>query len=512
MNPGRRVVVIGAGIGGLVAAIELALEGFDVTVLERSDRPGGKMGIIAAGGEVLDAGPTVFTMRWVFDRIFERAHASLENYVGLTPLDVLARHAWDETSRLDLFADNARSSEAIGDFAGAADARGYLQFCKRSQETYETLRDSYILATKPTPLSLASGAGIKGLGALWRIAPFTTLWNALGEYFQDQRLRQLFARYATYCGSSPFQSPATLMLISHVEREGVWLVEGGMHRLAEALMALAQRHSVVFRFGSEIRQIAVRGGRASGVMLSSGEQIETDIVVSNTDVNALTRGLLGPEVQNCIKGSTGERSLSAVTFALVGKAFGFPLEHHNVFFSSDYRGEFEQIFSKRELPTHPTVYVCAQDRGESTFKAERGERIFALVNAPAIGDAHPFDKQEIQSCARRVFDRLRKCGLELEFDPHQMVTATPRDFSLRFPGTGGSLYGRASHGWAASFARPTAKTLINGLYVAGGSAHPGAGVPMAAISGQLAAAQIVSDIRSTRQYHPTGTPGGTSTR
>jgi 1-hydroxycarotenoid 3,4-desaturase len=158
------------------------------------------------------------------------------------------------------------------------------------------------------------------------------------------------------------------------------------------------------------------------------------------------------------------------------------------------------------------VYVCAQDRGESTFKAERGERIFALVNAPAIGDAHPFDKQEIQSCARRVFDRLRKCGLELEFDPHQMVTATPRDFSLRFPGTGGSLYGRASHGWAASFARPTAKTLINGLYVAGGSAHPGAGVPMAAISGQLAAAQIVSDIRSTRQYHPTGTPGGTSTR
>ncbi|RUP00583.1 1-hydroxycarotenoid 3,4-desaturase CrtD [Hyphomicrobium sp.] len=511
MNSGSRAVIIGAGIGGLVAAIDLAIEGFDVTVLERSGKVGGKMGTVAIGADILDAGPTVFTMRWVFDSIFERAGASLESYVSLAPVDVLARHAWNERSYLDLYADMARSSDAIGDLFGAADARGYLQFCKRAQETYETLRDSYILSAKPTPLSLAAGAGLKGFGALWRISPFTTLWNALGEYFQDQRLRQLFGRYATYCGSSPFEAPATLMLISHVEREGVWLIDGGMHRLAEALMALAQRHSVTFRFGADVRQITVRGGRASGVTLASGEHIEADVVVTNGDVAALTQGLLGPEAKNSIKTSPGERSLSAVTWAMSAKASGFPLKRHNVFFSSDYRAEFDQIFSKRQLPAQPTVYVCAQDR-DGTFEAQGSERIFALVNAPAIGDVHPFDELEIQSCAKSVFELLRKCGLELDVEPNRTVITTPNEFAQRFPATGGSLYGRASHGWAASFARPTAKTLLKGLYVAGGSAHPGAGVPMAAISGQLAAAQIVSDTRLTRRFHPTVMPGGTSTR
>jgi len=511
MTDRERVVVIGAGIGGLVAALELAHGGCEVTILDKASQPGGKMRTLDVEGRTLDAGPTVFTMRWVFESIFDNAGASLDDFITTKSVDVLARHAWSETSRLDLFRDMNRSAEAIGDFAGAADARGYIAFCKRSQATYETLKNSYILAANPTPLSLTAGAGFRGLGDLWRISPFTTLWTALGEYFRDPRLRQLFARYATYCGSSPFEAPATLMLIAHVERDGVWIIEGGMHRLAEALEKLARSRGATFRYGSEVREINVRGDRVDGVTLASGEHIECDAIVANTDIAGLSAGLLGSDAAKAIKPSGGTRSLSAVTWALSGKTNGFPLVRHNVFFSSDYKAEFDDIFSRNRLPDNATVYVCAEDRADGSSSVAGRERIFILVNAPPSGDTHPFDKPEIASCAKRVFDLLHRCGLSIEFDPNTAKTTTPRDFAKLFPGTGGSLYGRASHGWAASFARPTAKTRIGGLYLAGGSVHPGPGVPMAAISGRLAATQLLSDIRSTRRSHRMAMPGGTST-
>lgn len=508
MSERKRVVIVGAGIGGLVAALHLAIEGCEVSVFDQASHPGGKLRTLEVAGRKLDVGPTVFTMRWVFEDIFARAGGALENFIALKPVDVLARHAWTETARLDLFADMARSADAIGKFAGAAEARGYIAFSKRAQTTYETLKNSYILAAKPTPLSLTAGAGLRGFADLWRISPFTTLWNALGDYFQDPRLRQLFARYATYCGSSPFESPATLMLIAHVERDGVWIIEGGMHRLAEALENLARDRGVAFHYGTRVKEINVHGGRTSGVTLSSGERVECDAVVSNADTGALSSGLLGAEASKAVKPSHGARSLSAVTWAIIAKTSGFSLARHNVFFSCDYKAEFDDIFSRKRLPGNPTVYVCAEDRDAKSGHIIEQERIFALVNAPATGDAHAFDKPEIQSCAKRAFGLLQRCGLSMEFDPSTAVATTPHDFANLFPGTGGSLYGPASHGWAASFARPTAKSHVGGLYLAGGSIHPGPGVPMAAISGTLAAAQVLSDMRSTPRSRRMAMPGG----
>ncbi|MBS0252217.1 MAG: phytoene desaturase [Proteobacteria bacterium] len=504
----KRVVVVGAGIGGLVSALQLAIGGCEVTVFDKACEPGGKMRTLEVAGRKLDVGPTVFTMRWVFEDIFAKAGTALESFITLKPVDVLARHAWSETARLDLFADIAKSADAIGKFAGAADARGYVAFSKRAQTTYETLKNSYLLAAKPTPLSLTAGAGLRGFADLWRISPFATLWNALGDYFRDPRLRQLFARYATYCGSSPFEAPATLMLIAHVERDGVWMIEGGMHRLAEALENLARARGVAFRYGTAVEEISVHGGRTTGVTLSSGERIECDAVVSNTDTRALAAGLLGVGATKALNLSNSAPSLSAVTWALIGKTSGFSLARHNVFFSHDYKAEFDDIFFGKRLPGNPTVYVCAEDRDAKSASMTEPERIFMLVNAPATGDAHAFDKLEIESCAKRAFGLLQRCGLSIEFDPNMAAATTPSDFAKLFPGTGGSLYGPASHGWAASFARPTAKSHIEGLYLAGGSVHPGPGVPMAAISGSLAAAQVLSDMRSTPRSHRMVMPGG----
>lgn len=512
--PAERAVIIGAGIGGLAAAIGLAARGLAVEVVEAAAAPGGKLRTVRVGDAALDAGPTVFTMRDVFEELFADAGAAFGDHVTLEPLTVLARHAWSERERLDLFADPARSAEAIGDMAGAAEARGFLAFCARSRAIFETLDRSFMRVQRPTPIGLVASRFPLGLAGLLRIAPFATMWSELGRYVRDPRLRQLFARYATYCGSSPFAAPATLMLVAHAEQRGVWSVAGGMHRLAAAMAGLAERNGARFRYGARAAEVVVRGGCACGVRLSTGDLLSADVVVSNADAAVLASGLLGRDVVGAAAPiADSERSLSAVTWLVHARDEGFPLVRHNVFFSGDYRAEFDDILGRGRLPADPTVYVCAQDRGDGHGPhADGPERLMVLVNAPAIGDRHPFDVDEVERCRDRTFRRLESCGLRLGLRPEAIRTVTPADFNRLFPATGGALYGRATHGPMASFRRDGSRSRIPGLYLAGGSVHPGPGVPMAALSGRLAAQAILADLASMRRSRPAATPGGTSMR
>jgi 1-hydroxycarotenoid 3,4-desaturase len=361
---------------------------------------------------------------------------------------------------------------------------------------------------------LAFGAGLKGLGDLMRISPFSTLSRALEDHFRDPRLRQLFGRYATYCGSSPFLAPATLMLVAHVEQDGVWSVEGGMFRLAEALAGLARAAGVAFLYDSHVAEVLTSARGASGIRLASGEPIAADAVIVNADASAVAEGLLGRNIASTVtRLPPRQRSLSAVTWALTAPTQGFPLIRHNVFFSRDYTAEFDDIFVKSKLPAEPTVYVCAQDRADdAALTAEKPERLLILVNAPATGDSHTFTKSEIAACEERTFALLARSGLRIDRSNAEPVVTTPENFHRLFPATGGALYGGVSHGWAASFSRPSARTRVPGLYLAGGSVHPGPGVPMAALSGWLAAAHVVADQTSPNRSVVTGMRGGTSTR
>ncbi len=485
------LLVIGAGMGGLAAAVTAATQGWRVTLVEKEATPGGKMRRVPAGDTVLDGGPTVFTMKWVFERLFAAAGARLDERVALRQAETIARHAWPDGSRLDLFADPARSRAAIADFAGPAEAARFETFRRDAHKIYVTLRDSYIAAQRPNPLELTRRAGVLDLTA---IKPFSTMWQALGDSFRDPRLRQLFGRYATYCGSSPFQAPATLMLVAHVELEGIWLVEGGMHALARATAALAEDLDVEIRYGTAAEEILSERGRASGVRLAGGETLAADAVIFNGDAAALADGRLGPAARRAVPRMGAERrSLSAIVWTGLGTAKGLPLLHHTVCFSQAYRAEFDAVFKRGRLPDEPTVYVCAQDRGDTEAAPEQPERLYFLVNAPARADRQPFTTTEIEACWERTLALLGRCGLEIEMRPETLTATTPDVWNSLFPATGGALYGRASHGWTASFQRPGARSKLPGLYLAGGSVHPGPGVPMAALSGRLAAERLAAD-------------------
>lgn len=499
--PALRACVIGAGAGGLAAAIDLAAAGVHTTVLERHGDPGGKMRQVAVPGtggcgdtcSLIDAGPTVFTMPFVFESLFARGGKTFFDAVTAVRADILARHAWTEGGILDLHADVTKSAQSIETFAGADEARRFLAFCNRAQENFRTLEHSFMTAQQPTMIGLAQRVGLRGLGGLLRTAPHRTMWNALGDYFHDPRMRQLFGRYATYVGSSPLEAPATLMLIAHVEQQGVWLLPGGMRSLADAMMALGRDCGADYRFNAHVEAIKTDAqGRVCGVYVDD-EYLAADLVVFAGDHAALANGALGDSVRSAVPPvPRRRRGLSAVTWCLQAETQGFPLEYHNVFFANDYPSEFRTLFDRRGQPAAPTVYVCAQDRLNGAPPPQR-ERLLILVNAPADGDRDPWSDQQQQQVWRYALDVMSQCGLKIVSGEETAVTTTPATFDLLFPGGGGSLYGRSSHGMMASFNRPSARSQIIGLYLAGGTVHPGPGVPMATLSGRLAAEAALSD-------------------
>jgi len=478
-------------MGGLAAAIELASRGAAVTVCESDANVGGKASCTILQGRPVATGPTVLTMPWVFERLFEHAGLHLRSAVRLQRLDRLARHFWSGGASLDLFPDAERSRDAVGRFAGSADAANFTRFMARSEQVYNTLRDSFLTNTKPGLWTLTRRTGWRDALAL---QPFTTLWKVLSREFDDPRLQQLFARYATYCGASPLSAPATLMLIAHVEQTGVESVEGGIKWLALGLAEAACRLGAEIHCAAPVRQIVLRRGHAAGVLLVDGTHLPADAVIANCDANALASGLPGTAARRAARSvAPRRRSLSAMTWAALGHTTGADLHYHNVFFSDDYPQEFDELFHQRRVPRNPTVYLCAQDHG-SPVNPLAGERLFLLINAPANGDSDTMSDQQVDSCRRRTLEAMANCGVTLT--THSSAVTTPQNYARRYAGSGGALYGRATHGWHATFTRPGNRSAISGLYLAGGTVHPGPGVPMAALSGIQAARCLWNDLTS----------------
>ncbi|MCF8511275.1 MAG: phytoene desaturase [Rhodobacteraceae bacterium] len=500
----HKVIVIGAGIGGLSAAIRLGAAGLSVTVIEAQSGPGGKMRSLPSAAGPVDAGPTVLTLRSVFDALFSAAGERLEDHLQLIAQPILARHWWLDGSSLDLFADPEASSAAIARFAGPKAEAQFRRFNALSAKLYTAFDAPMMQAARPGLGAIAWNA-LRAPGAWPALQPGLSLGHYLARAFDDPRLQQLFGRYATYVGGVPQLSPAVLALIWQAEARGVWAVEGGMHRLAEALAGLAERQGVALEYGRSVRRIERQSGRVKGVVLSDGRTLACDAVVFNGDPAGLLAGLLGNGPQQALPPSAAHpRSLSAWVWAFAATPTGPELVHHNVFFASDPGREFGPI-GRGEMPDEATLYVCAQDRNHGTPCGP--ERFEIIMNAPASTSQA---RKEIEQCRARTFPQLARFGLNFDQPPPDTALTTPAGFAALHPGSQGAIYGRSPHGTLASFQRPGARTRLPGLYLAGGGAHPGAGVPMAALSGKHAAEAILSDLTSVSRSRQMAMPGGMS--
>jgi 1-hydroxycarotenoid 3,4-desaturase len=504
MEPGETAIIIGAGFGGLATAIRLAAAGLPVTLVEAQAAVGGKARAIPSAAGPVDTGPTVLTMRHVFDDLFALGGARLDDHITLIAQPILARHFWPDGSTLDLSTDREANIAAITAFAGKREARAFARFDTLAAQLHHAFDAPVMQGPRPDLAAIARAA--LTTPAIWpALIPGMTLTRLLRLYFRDPRLRQLFARYATYVGGRPGHSPAVLSVIWRAEAQGVWAVKGGMHSLAAALAGLFERLGGRILLNTPVQRILKQNGRVTGVQTASGT-LPATTVVFNGDPAALATGRLGNAVTDVVPAkATTPRSLSAHVWAFAATPTGPPLIHHNVFFTDNPAAEFGPI-GRGQMPEAPTLYLCAEDRAQGTPSGP--ERFEIIINAPA-GYA-PHAEEETQ-CRTRTFQTLARFGLTFDPEPEARCLTTPASLNHLFPASQGAIYGRSPEGTLAAFQRPRARTALPGLYLAGGGCHPGAGVPMAALSGLHAAAAIMTDRISASPSTPTAMPGGMST-
>jgi len=481
-NP-RHVIVIGAGVGGLATALRLLASGVQVTVYEAAASAGGKMRTVPSVAGPVDAGPTVLTMRWVFDELFTSIGEELDDHVTLTPAQTLARHFWSDGTMLDLCADSNESRANVQNSFGSKVAGEFDAFSERARHLFTAFDAPMMRARSPSSLALVSKV-LRDPKLLLAMAPHKTLAGLLEASFSEPKMRQLFGRYATYVGGSPYHSPALLSLIWHAENSGVWAVEGGMHRLAQAMADLIRAKGGAIHFNSPVDDFD---------SLKVSKKDGPNAVVFAGDPRAIQKSKLGASLTSAVQSNAVEpRSLSANVMTFAAIPSGAKLSHHNVFFGNNPRAEFDPL-AKGQDPTDPTLYVCAQDRGGGAMPVGP-ERFEIIMNAPPCNDDDTRNEEKAKTCQTQILTRLAQMGLTFSPAPDINVLTTPADFHRLFPASRGSLYGRSPHGMTAGLKRPTARTAIKGLYLAGGGAHPGAGVPMATLSGKHAAEAIMEDL------------------
>lgn len=501
-----KAVVIGAGMGGLSAAIRLNAMGFSVTVVEMSDVPGGKARAVPSAAGLVDTGPTVLTLRHHVDDLFTLCGTRTDDHVDLIPLPRLARHFWRDGSQLDLYPDPEANAEAIDAFAGPREADAFRHFDRLASTLYEAFEGPMMQAAEPRLGSIARAAIARP--RIWpALLPGVTMDRLLRRAFRDPRLVQLFGRYSTYVGGRPAFTPGVMSLVWRAEAAGVWGIAGGMNALAKALAGAAENAGVRFIYNVQARRILRQGGQVSAVELDGHPSLPCTTCVFNGDPEALRANLLGDAAHAAFAKSPKVRpSLSAWVWAFAAEAHGPDLAHHNVFFTDDPAKEFGPI-GQGDMPETATLYVCAQDRdlGRPVPQLERFE---IIMNAPAGFES---DATEETRCRHRSFPPLRAMGLTFSPEPERTALTTPSLLAQLYPGTKGALYGASPEGMMAAFRRPKTRTALKGLYLAGGGTHPGAGVPMALLSGQHAAWAIAEDRTSALTSAPTATPGGIST-
>jgi phytoene desaturase len=483
-------IVIGAGVGGLAAAIHLAAAGKTVRILEAAAQPGGKAGTTVLDGIEVDTGPSVLTMPYVFDDLLQLAGMRLAEEAPLRRPEPFMRYLWPDGTVLDVESSYSTTRANVGRVLGeraAAQLDGFLAYAK---DIWNVARRRFVLGDAPT-MSDFVRSGYSGLKEASRLDAWGTMYKSIEKRVSSPHLRDLLARYATYNGSDPRRAPATLNCIAHVELvDGASGVRGGTYELVRALHRAATTLGVEVELGCRVKSIVVEAGAARGVMLETGEVLEAGAVIANADVAHVASSLLPERLRRALA-APSEPSTSGYCAIVRARRTEAPRPAHTVLFPEVYLDEFVDLFDRDRPPISPTVYVCAQERAHGRAGWPDHEPLFVMANAPAEPASGVRDPAAWRTLERSMMDRLREAGI-IATDDEVLWRRTPAELARRFPGSRGALYGAASHSWNAAFKRPANVVgEVPGLYLASGSAHPGGGLPLSALSGRAAARSIL---------------------
>jgi phytoene desaturase len=492
-----RVVVIGAGVGGLAVASRLAVKGHKVTVLEQSDQVGGKCRAFARDGFVFDTGPSLFTLPAVYRDLFLKTGASLEESVDLQPVEpAFGYHFADGTDVVVPGVDPAKCAAAFQESFGGTAGDDWKRLIERAGAMWRITRGPFLQSPLTGWGNLLSLA--KNPNDVRTIAPTKSLDQLGRQYLHDPRLRMILARYATYTGSDPRKAPAVLATVPYVEQSfGVWHLGGGVSTLSTVLGERCLERGVSLRLSADVTSITADGDGVNGVLLASGEQIPADIVVTDADAGTTYGHLLQHPRASALARETKKATPSLAGFVLLlalrGRTPG--LQHHNVWFPAQYEQEFDDIFARHPKPVRdPAIYVCAPDDPAMRPDADH-ESWFVLVNAPRHGHGEPgtvdWDAPGLaDSYADHVLTLLAQRGMDVRDRILWREVRTPADLQRTARAPGGSIYGSSSNGARAAFQRPANQSPVPGLYLVGGSAHPGGGLPLVGMGAEIVAELI----------------------
>lgn len=509
----QHIAIIGGGLGGLAAACTLAARNHRVTLFEKSPWLGGKAAVLSEAGYRFDMGPTILTMPKVLRRIFAEAGRDLGDYLDLIRLDPQWRCFYEDGSVLDLHADENRMAETIERYApDSKSADGYRNFLRFSQRMHSISERFYFwksIGGMRDMIDFSVGFKPKLLADVMAMRMGRSVGSTVRKHMPDARVAQMLDHFTQYVGSSPDASPAVLCGIAHMQTaEGVWYPRGGTRAVPEALIRLAGELGVDLRTRVGVKRIRTDqcGKRVSGIETDRGERFDCDVVVSNADSVCTHDELLNPSlkaVRKFKRRRTYEPACSGVVLYLgLDRAYEHLL-HHNFVFSRDPEAEFDDIYHQGEPAADPTCYLAAPARTESNVAPAGGEALYILVHTPYLRPHHDWSKM-LPDYRRVILDKLARCGgmpdLEsrIRFEAH----LTPHDIHDRYRVLNGAIYGLASHGkWFGAFKPANRSRHLKGLYLAGGSAHPGPGMPMALMSGWIAADVADSDMGNGREAH-----------
>jgi phytoene desaturase len=479
----KRVAVIGGGLGGLSGAIYLARLGYQVDLYEQNQQVGGKMGEWQSSGFRFDTGPSLLTMPFVIEDLFESSSVDLRDTVlPFIPIDPVCRYFFPDSSILDTFVDREKMRNAVNAFSPQS-AEQIDQFLNYSKRIYDITHDLFVTHPVHELSTLFKIKTWTSLLRFWQIDPFRTVHQSTKRFFDDDRLVQLFDRYATYNGSNPFQAPATLNIIPFVEFGlGSYYVKGGMIKLIHALENRAKYLGVNIHLNRRVERIEHNDESVKGLSVNN-----TFIPYSNILCNADVVDTFTRLVKKKHKYDKLEPSLSGLVF-LWGIDRSFPqLAHHNIFFSDDYEQEFRQLFNTKTAPLDPTVYVSITCKSDPSHAPEGNENWFVLVNMPYLTKDQDWSRIAVQT-KKTILSKLEKYGLAIKNHIVTEKQISPPDYQTLYGSNKGSIYGISSNTPSMAFRRPANRYKgLKGLYFAGGSAHPGGGIPLTLLSGKMAA-------------------------